>query len=193
MNGFFTDAPYIAAILGATLGFAAFGMSIIKDLGVKRRFYDFALGETEAALVSADRVLKNGATPPEIRNVLLGALEARAEPELGRKFVAQYASLQSSKKKRPSASNPLSVAMDKLHVTHPDLAADSHTALMGIILALPLMHADKIEVSEIAGLEYAGEGATNPGSVFDRASKALSGIDKGKGNGKGIDGGFAAA
>lgn len=185
MNGFLTDAPYIAAILGVTLGCAAIGLNVIKDLSTKRRFYEFATDETERALISADRVLKNGATPHEVRQILLCMLETVAEPKLGRDFVEHYSSLQSRKKKRPDASNPLSVAMDKLHATNPDLAADAHTALMGIILALPLMYADKVHVTEIETLEYAGEGATSPSAVFDRASKALSDVNKHGRNGVG--------
>lgn len=189
MNGFLTDAPYIAAILGVTLGCVAFGCMYVRNAEVKLKFYDFATGETNAALISADRVLKNGATPELVRRVLLCMLETVASPELGKHYVEQFMILNRQKKARPGSTNALSEAMDKLHAQNPELAADAHKALMGLILALPLMHAEKIDVTEITALEYAGEGATNPGSVFDRASKALSSFEK-PGN---PNGGLAAA
>ncbi|NTJ41704.1 hypothetical protein G6L28_03700 [Agrobacterium larrymoorei] len=186
MNGFLVDAPYIAAIVGATAGLAVFGATYIKSMKVKIGFYDFAQQETDSALIAADRVLKNGATPEVIRTVLLCMLETLATPELGREFTEEFVT---SKRRRgkSSSSSPLSEAMDKLHAQNPKLAADAHSALMGIILALPLMHADRIEISEATALEYAGEGATNPSSMFERASKALASFNK---NG---NGGFAAA
>lgn len=191
MNGFLMNAPYIAAIFGATASLAMIGVMYLRDLRLKKQLYQFACEETDAALLSADRALKNGATPPEIRYALLCMLEMVADPDIGRDFVRHFAKSQSSRRKRPGSKNPVSEAIDKLHASHPELAADVHKALMGMILALPLIHAEKVEVTKITALEYAGEGATNPSGVFDRAAKALSSFD-GRSN-KPPSGGFAAA
>lgn len=189
MERFIHDAPYLAAVLGTTLGFVAFGLGMLRDLSAKREFYCFAQTEIDEALVSANRVLKNGATPTEIRMLLLYMLEALARQEVGRAFTEHYVSLQMSRKRRPGSKGSLAEAMDKLHARNPELAADAHKALMGLILAVPLINADKVKVSEIRGLRYIGEGATDPSAVFGRASRALA-MDNG---GTDIGAGFAAA
>lgn len=189
MEGLIHDAPYLAAILGTTLGFVTFGLGMLRDLSSKREFYCFVKTKTDEALVSADRVLKNGSTPAEIRMLLLYLLEALAQQEVGRAFTEHYASLQAPKTRRPGSKGSLAEAMDKLHARNPELAADAHKALMGLILVVPLINADKVKVSEIRGLRYVGEGATDPGAVFGRASRALA-MDNG---GTDVGGGFAAA
>ena len=178
MNEVIEYAPYVAAVVGATLGLCTFGLFQIRELKQKFGLYDAIEAELDSALISADRVLKNGATPDVVRSSLLCMLETLASPSLGRVYAERYHSLSRKARKvrrKPGSTNELIVEMDKLHVKNPDLAADAHNALMGIILALPVIHADRIDA-----LQYAGEGATNPSSVFDRAEKALSGVrDKG--------------
>ncbi len=173
MNGIVEYAPYIAAVIGATLGLSTFGLFQIRELKAKFQLYDAVEAEVESALISADRVLKNGATPAAVRASLLCMLETLASPSLGRVYVEKYHYLsrkaRNKGRRKPGSTNELILEMDKLHVKNPELAADAHNALMGMILALPVIHADRIDA-----FEYAGEGATNPSSVFDRAARALS-------------------
>lgn len=175
-------ASHIAAAIGVALGLAAFLSGRIRSHERRLRFYDFVESGLDSALISADRVLKNGATPPEVRKFLLIMLQALATPEVGRDFAEWFAFRAGKEKaKKPGKVSELSLAIDKLHAQNPALAADIHRALMGIVMSLPVLYADKIDI-----LEMVGEGATNPESVFDKAVKAVSKISgraDGGGNG----------
>lgn len=187
MEGMTLNAAYIAAILGATLGACSFLYSRRKDARARAEFYKLTNDELNSALISAERALKNGATPDVVRQTLLLMLEAVATPDVGRTFTQLFIQTASKKAKRPGHSNELSAAVDSLHARNPALAADIHKAIMGMILVIPVMYADKIKVDILAV-----EGATNPESVFDRIAKALGGLRGGGGKNGGTAGGTFA-
>lgn len=178
------NSAYLAlAILGATLGAATFLTTRWKEARVRAEFFAFAQSELNSAMISADRALKNGATPAVARDGILLLLEAVATPEVGRSLMRVFAENADKKAGKPGSENDLSRAIDSLHLKNPALAADIHKAIMGMILAIPVLYADKIKVEALAV-----QGATNPESLFDRVAKALGGLN---GNGKNGGGNLA--
>ncbi len=185
---------YIAAnsgtmvlVLAFTLFAAAFGAVKIREQQVRASFFQHATVEMESAMISAERVLQNGATPPAVREVLLTMLNAVSDPELGRSFSEFYLKTTARKSRKPAQPNELSRAIDRLHLSHPELAADIHKALMAFTLFLPVMYADQVDI-----LENAGEGAMAPESVFDRVAK-VGAMLKSEKNGKNGGDGTALA
>ena len=151
--------PLVVGFLGVTLGIASFFHARIAEAEGCGELYDIAIKETKTALSAAERVLASGKLTSNLRLSLLIALRMGSSKALSGRFFSGFEKDQD----RADVNNNLAMELRALSMSDAETAEQYQSAIMGLILAAPVLHADRIEI-----LKVASDGAIKPREVLSR-------------------------
>lgn len=151
--------PLVVGIFGITLGIVSFFSARLGEEAACGAMYEIAIKETKDSLALAEQVLSSGKLTPNLRLALLITLKMGTSAALARSF---FESLNGDEQ-RHDVNCELAMDLRALGNADPEMGEKYQCAIMGLLLAIPVLHSDKLEAVKVAN-----DGATKPTRVLSQ-------------------------